>query len=114
MTFPLERTSDISGLIGDWAGQQCRGFGDGIVSSKNFPSWGFGAIVIDDPNSPWVKPNDYLALVEICYNELGIHYLDSGQIYGDCEKTLGAWFSTDKGKKIQKHFQGGLKSFRKR
>jgi aryl-alcohol dehydrogenase-like predicted oxidoreductase len=57
-----------------------------------FPKWGLGGIIVEDPSKPWVNSKDFFCLLDICTDELGIHYIDSAERYGECEKTLGQWF----------------------
>lgn len=60
------------------------------MTSLKFPRLGLGAIVIDDPSVPWVTPENYFQLLDSCL-DFGVGYIDSAQIYGDCEKYLGEW-----------------------
>ncbi len=66
-----------------------------MASHQNLvlPQFGFGAIVDDNIDKPWVKSHDYTQLLGECMN-LGIRYLDSAQLYGKNEELLGQWLST--------------------
>jgi len=57
----------------------------------DFPHFGFGAIVTEDPTLPFTRAKDFLQLLDICTEQLGIGYLDTAQGYMDGEAVLGKW-----------------------
>ena len=82
-----------------------------------FPKLGFGAKVDDDPNVPWTLSRDFLELLDICKDELGIYYFDSARGYGKSEELIGEWVrgkSSDQLKKIaiasKVHYSQGNKT----
>ena len=65
-----------------------------MLNFKEISRYGFGAIVLEKDNTVWVDPNDFLSLLDICTQELGINYIDSASGYGDSEKYLGQWLKS--------------------
>lgn len=63
-----------------------------IDRGLKLPKFGFGAIVDDDIDKPWVKSHDFIKLLSECIH-LGINYLDSAQLYGKNEELMGQWLS---------------------
>ena len=53
--------------------------------------FGLGSIVSDDEETMWVKRRDFLQLLDVCTNELGVAYLDSAQGYQESEEAIGQW-----------------------
>lgn len=76
---------------------------------KRLAKIGFGAIVDSDELKPWVKPETYKKLLSFFVNEMGVSYLDTAQLYGLGEITLGDWLKNYKDQGLLKNFKIGTK-----